>query len=111
MELVIKAIIGGVIVVLISIISKTKHYFIAGLIPLFPTFALIAHIIVGQNGASDLRNTVLFGMLSLIPYFFYLLSVYILSYKYPLHINLIISTIIWFLFAIFIYLLWTRFKV
>jgi membrane protein GlpM len=100
MELAIKAIIGATIVVIISVISKTKYYFVAGLVPLFPTFALIAHIIVGQNKVSDLRNTALFGILSLIPYFFYLLSVYLLSYKYLLYINLLLSTIVWFVFAI-----------
>jgi membrane protein GlpM len=109
-ELFIKAIIGAIIVVAISLISQTRYYFIAGLIPLFPTFALIAHIIVGQNSAGDLRNTVLFGMLSLIPYFFYLLSMYILSYKFSLYINLIVSTFIWFIFALLIYLLWIKVK-
>jgi membrane protein GlpM len=111
MALFIKAIAGALIVVLISIVSSTKNYFLAGLIPLFPTFALIAHIIVGQKGAMELKNTALFGMLSIIPYFAYLLSVYILSNKLPLYLNLIISTVIWFIFAFLIYLFWIKVKI
>ncbi len=51
MGLVIKAALGALVVVLIGLLSKTKNYYIAGLIPLFPTFALIAHYIVA-SGAS-----------------------------------------------------------
>lgn len=111
MALFIKAIAGALIVVLISIVSSTKNYFLAGLIPLFPTFSLIAHVIVGQKGATELKNTVLFGMLSIIPYFAYLLSVYILADKLPLYLNLIISTVIWFIFAFLIYLFWIKVKI
>jgi len=108
MALIIKAVAGALIVITISLISSTKYYFIAGLVPLFPTFTIIAHIIVGQSGGANLRNTVLFGLLSLIPYFFYLLSVYLLSYKYSLYINLFLSTIVWFIFAILIYFVWIK---
>lgn len=45
MGLLIKAALGALVVVLIGILAKTKNYYIAGLIPLFPTFALIAHIL------------------------------------------------------------------
>ena len=46
MGLVIKAALGALVVLLIGVLAKTKNYYIAGLIPLFPTFALIAHYIV-----------------------------------------------------------------
>ncbi|EJX5041238.1 GlpM family protein, partial [Salmonella enterica] len=49
MGLVIKAALGALVVVLIGLLSKTKNYYIAGLIPLFPTFALIAHYIVASE--------------------------------------------------------------
>ena len=45
MGLVIKAALGALVVLLIGVLAKTKNYYIAGLIPLFPTFALIAHYI------------------------------------------------------------------
>ena len=39
MGLVIKAALGALVVLLIGVLAKTKNYYIAGLIPLFPTFA------------------------------------------------------------------------
>ena len=51
MALVIKAALGALVVLLIGILAKTKNYYIAGLIPLFPTFALIATILWRLNAA------------------------------------------------------------
>ena len=48
MGLVIKAALGALVVLLIGVLAKTKNYYIAGLIPLFPTFALIAHYFTGM---------------------------------------------------------------
>jgi hypothetical protein len=70
MGLVIKAALGALVVLLIGILAKTKNYYIAGLIPLFPTFALIAHYIVAsERGTEALRTTIVFGMWSIIPIF------------------------------------------
>ncbi len=77
MGLLIKALLGALVVVLIGVLAKTKNYAIAGLIPLFPTFALIAHYIVAsERGIEALRATIVFGMWSIIPYFIYLLSLW-----------------------------------
>ena len=77
MGLVIKATLGALVVLLIGVLAKTKNYYIAGLIPLFPTFALIAHYIVAsERGIEALRATIVFGMWSIIPYFIYLLSLW-----------------------------------
>ncbi|GAB0851050.1 hypothetical protein MZ16F86_20380 [Escherichia coli] len=61
MGLVIKAALGALVVLLIGVLAKTKNYYIAGLIPLFPTFALIAHYIVAsERGIEALRATIIF---------------------------------------------------
>ena len=70
MGLVIKAALGALVVLLIGVLAKTKNYYIAGLIPLFPTFALIAHYIVA------LRATIIFSMWPIIPYFVYLAALW-----------------------------------
>ena len=63
MGLAIKAALGALVVLLIGVLAKTKNYYIAGLIPLFPTFALIAHYIVAtERGTEALRTTIVFGM-------------------------------------------------
>ena len=72
LSLFLKCILGTAVVLLISILSKSKAFYIAGLVPLFPTFALIAHVIVSeQQGAAALQKTALFCLWSLIPYFIY----------------------------------------
>ncbi len=65
---------GALAVLLIAWCSKSRHFFIAGLVPLFPTFALIAHAMVGsERGPAALRQTALFGLCALLPYAVYLL--------------------------------------
>lgn len=109
MELAIRALAGAAIVVLISIFSKTPNFFIAGLLPLFPTFALIAHYIVGtERTTADLKTTIIFGMLSLIPYFLYLLAVYLTLDKYKLIPSLVIGVIVWVIAAAILITLWNQ---
>jgi membrane protein GlpM len=81
MNLALKALIGAVVVLLIAVLSRTRTFYIAGLVPLFPTFALVAHSIVGtERSAADLRATIVFGMWSIIPYFAYLAALYALVF-------------------------------
>jgi len=54
MDLFLKAALGAAVVLILAALAKTKNYYIAGLVPLFPTFALIAHYIVGK-GRTDHR--------------------------------------------------------
>lgn len=79
MDLFFKALLGAAVVLIIAALSKTKNYYIAGLVPLFPTFALIAHYIVGKGRSiEDLKTTIVFGMWSIIPYFVYLATLYVM---------------------------------
>ncbi len=90
-----KCLMGAAAVLAIALLSKSRSFFVAGLVPLFPTFALIAHYIVGaERAAADLRTTALFGLWSLVPYAVYLLVVYWLSVRLAL-----ISTLAWALAA------------
>ena len=52
MGLLLKALIGAFVVVAIGLLAKSKNYYIAGLLPLFPTFALIAHYLVATDKGS-----------------------------------------------------------
>lgn len=85
LSLFLKSLLGAAAVLVIAFFSKSRVFYIAGLVPLFPTFALIAHVIVAQEkGAEALRQTALFGIWSLIPYFIYLLLVYLLAERLSL---------------------------
>lgn len=109
LSLIFKCMLGAFAVLLITLLSKTKSFFISGLVPLFPTFALISHYIIGtERTAEDLRTTALFGIYSLIPYAAYLLVVYFFSVRFSLPTTLIIATTIWCFFAVLLLFAWTR---
>jgi membrane protein GlpM len=96
MSLFLKCMFGALTVLLIALLSNSKNFFVAGLVPLFPTFALIAHYIVGtERAAVDLRTTALLGLWSLIPYAIYLGFVYWLSVRFPLVTTLLLATTAW----------------
>ncbi|MPQ69739.1 hypothetical protein GC387_24365 [Pseudomonas sp. MWU12-2323] len=110
MDLLLKAALGALVVVLLAALSKTRNYYIAGLVPLFPTFALIAHYIVGKGRSiDDLKTTILFGMWSIIPYFIYLATLYVLVDRLRLETSLALAVLAWLLAASVLVSLWLRF--
>lgn len=110
MDLILKASLGAAVVVLLAILSKTRNYYIAGLVPLFPTFALIAHYIVGKGRSlADLKTTILFGMWSIIPYFIYLATLYVLVDRMRLEASLALATVAWLVAATVLVTFWMRF--
>ena len=109
MDLVFKAALGAGVVVLLAILSKTRNYYIAGLVPLFPTFALIAHYIVGKGRSlEDLKATILFGMWSIIPYFVYLATLYVLVDRMRLELSLAMAALAWLVAASLLVFVWVR---
>lgn len=111
-SLFLKSLLGAVAVLIIAMLSKSKSFYIAGLVPLFPTFALIAHFIVGsERDMEALRQTALFGIYSLIPYAAYLISVFYFSYRLSLVGTLTAATLIWVMFASMLLAFWTRWMV
>lgn len=109
LSLFLKCLLGALAVLLIALFSRSKNFFVAGLVPLFPTFALIAHYIVGtERSAADLRTTALFGLWSLLPYAVYLGVVYWLSVRLALFATLGWATLAWFASAAVLLALWTR---
>src|SRR5262245_550859 len=104
-----KCMLGALAVLLIALLSKSKNFYVAGLVPLFPTFALIAHYIVGtERSAADLRTTALFGLWSLLPYAVYLFAVYWLSVRLALTATLLWASLAWAASAAVILVVWSR---
>lgn len=109
MGLLIKALLGAAVVVIIGFLAKTRNYYIAGLIPLFPTFALIAHyIVVTERGLDALRTTILFGMWAIVPYFIYLLSLYYFIGVMRLPLAFGSAILCWILAACLLITLWSK---
>lgn len=106
-----KCMLGAGVVLIISVLSKSKAFYIAGLVPLFPTFALIAHVIVyQQKGAEALQKTALFGLWSLIPYAIYLVAVYVLATRLSMWSCLGLATLCWVVAAAGLIYSWQLFQ-
>ncbi|MGO2705221.1 GlpM family protein [Pseudomonas helleri] len=104
-----KAAFGAAVVIILAILAKTKNYYIAGLVPLFPTFALIAHYIVGKGrSVDDLKTTIVFGMWSIIPYFVYLAALYVLVDRLRLEASLALAAVAWLMAATVLVSVWVR---
>lgn len=109
LPLVLKCLLGAAAVLVIALLSRTKNFYVAGLVPLFPTFALIAHYIVGsERSAAGLRDTALFGLWSIAPYAVYLLAVYWLSVRMSLPATLALATLAWFASAGVLLMAWAK---
>lgn len=109
MEWLIKGAAGATVVIVVSLLARSKNFFLAGLVPLFPTFTLIAHYTVGlARSPEELKETVLFTMWSVIPYFFYLISMYVLADKVRMETALGVSIGVWIAAASVLLVVWTR---
>ena len=109
MDLILKAALGAGVVIILAMLAKTKNYYIAGLVPLFPTFALIAHYIVGKGRSlDDLKTTIVFGMWSIIPYYVYLAALYVLVDRMRLEASLALAAVAWLIAATILVSVWVR---
>jgi uncharacterized membrane protein (GlpM family) len=109
MDLVWKAALGAVVVLVIAALARTPSYYVAGLAPLFPTFALLAHWIVGRaRPVADLRETVAFGMFATLPYLGYLGAVYVLAGRWRLPAVLAAALAVWLALAAALVAAWPR---
>ncbi len=109
MDLIFKATLGAAVVVILAMLAKTRNYYIAGLVPLFPTFALIAHYVVGKGRSlDDLKTTIVFGMWSIIPYFVYLATLYVMVDRMRLEASLAVAAVAWLMAATTLVSVWVR---
>lgn len=104
-----KALLGALAVLLIALLARSKSFYIAGLVPLFPTFAVIAHYIIGSaRPAADLRTTAIFGLWSLVPYAVYLGVVAWGAGRMPLPAILLLAMLAWGVAATLLIGTWVR---
>ena len=109
MSLLVKAVLGAVMVLVIALVSRTRSYYLAGLVSMFPVFGLIAHFIVGtERSAAALRMTVLFGLWGVIPYCAYLGTLYVLAGRLKLGWALASALAVWCAAAALLVTVWKR---
>ncbi len=107
MNLLLKALAGALLVVLIQLCSRTKLFYLAALIPLFPSFTIITHYIVGsERDVADLKTTALFGIFGMIPYLIYLGTLYFSAERMKLGWALGGAAGAWLLSAAALILIW-----
>lgn len=110
MQWFLKAVMGAVAAVLIQCFAQSRSFYIAGLVPLFPTFSLISHYIVGtERTVTELRQTILFGVASIVPYLIYLAAMYLLLSRFRLITAMLLATMLWLVAAGGLIVLWRRF--
>ncbi len=102
-----KMLIGALMVLLIQLFAQTKFFYLAALAPLFPTFTLISHFIVGtERSAADLRVALIFSMLGVIPHLIYTFVVFFSIGYMSLYKALLLGVVAWMIAAAILVLTW-----
>ncbi len=109
MQLLLSGIFGACVAICVALLARSQFYILAGLAPLFPTFALFAHFLSYREGGADqVRDVALFGVFSTIPYLMYVLSVYVLVQFLRIEWALLLALILWCVGAYILYAVWNR---
>lgn len=109
MDILIRGILGALIAMLLHVVANTRHHYLTGLIPLFPTFALFAHTMFASSGrTADLQASAQFGLLSLLPYGLYLLLTWWLSGRMNVWLALTLATAGWVTVAVLVIVVWNK---
>lgn len=107
MDVALKGLLGAAVAILLHFAINSRHHYLAGLIPLFPTFALLAHMMFASSGrTADMQVSAQFGLLSLLPYAVYLLLVWLLADRLNTWLALILSTAGWTAVAAVLFVAW-----
>lgn len=100
-------VIGGVVAMSLAYLARLNLYFLMGLVPLFPAFALMAHTLLASGGnVAGLRMAAAFGLYSLIPYATYLSSIVFLSHVMPALAAIALGIVGWFGTATLLVMAW-----
>ena len=102
-----KMLIGALMVLAIQLFAQTRFFYLAALAPLFPTFTLISHFIVGtERSPADLKVALIFSMLGVIPHLIYTFVVFFSISYVSLYKALLLGTIAWTVAAAILVLTW-----
>ncbi|HKJ76693.1 MAG TPA: GlpM family protein [Gammaproteobacteria bacterium] len=105
-----KGLVGGFVVIAIALLARSRFSYLAGLAPLFPTFALFAHVFAyGDGGATSLKAVAYFGLLAILPYSAYLLTVIGSINHFGIKTSLALALVAWTLGALAITAVWDRY--
>lgn len=90
-----------------SVICTDALFYLAALAPLFPTFTLISHFIVGtERSPADLKVALIFSMLGVIPHLIYTLVVFFSISYISLYKALLLGVVAWTVAAAILVVAW-----
>ena len=99
-ELTLRFCAGGGLIVLITLLAKTKYPMLSGIFMLFPAVTLVGYYFVGQSmSIPQLQQITKFSIYALSTTFIFLLCFYFAQVRFSLNISLIASTIAWLVAA------------
>ncbi len=102
-EMVLKFIVGGSLITIISFISKCKYPYISGLFMMFPAVTLIGYYFVSMNVTPlELKNITVFSLVSLVTVAVFILSFYCFQSRMTIFYSLGCSLVCWSLAGLII---------
>lgn len=97
-EMILKFIIGGSLISIISLISKCKYPYISGLFMMFPAVTLIGYYFVSTNVTpAELKNITAFSFVSLVTVAVFIMSFYYFQTRMTVFYSLGCSLVCWLL--------------
>jgi uncharacterized membrane protein (GlpM family) len=99
-ELITRFIAGGTLIVLISLIGKSRNSFVAGLAMLFPAITILGYYFLSTSQHDALSKTVIFSIWSLPTSLVFLLTLYLTIDKIPIFQALALGIASWLISAI-----------
>jgi membrane protein GlpM len=100
-------VVGAGVAMSLAYLARLNLYFMMGLVPLFPAFALMGHTILAYEGnVAGLRMAAAFGLYALIPYAVYLSSIVLLSHVMPALGAVAVGLLGWFVTATLLVMAW-----
>ena len=109
MDLSIKCAAAVIIMVAIHYISKTKNFYISGLMLSFPGLSILAYYFMYmEQGATKVRLTTYFALFSLIPFAIFLFVLNLTLKRYNILISILISSAVWLTLATSLVAIWNK---
>ena len=106
MELLLKFIFGGGLIVLISLLAKSKNPQLAGLAVLFPIVTLVGYFfIINSIGKVNARPIILFSIIALPTVLAFLITLYFSLKHFNIYYSFSLSILAWLIVAILVFYL------
>ena len=103
MEMLIRFTVGGSLIVLVSLVSKSKLPHLSGLLVLFPIVTVIGFFFIGRTASPrQLQNIALFSIVSFPTTLGFLISFYCFLHRYSYRSSILLSVLVWFIIAVLV---------